>query len=116
VDDSPLVLYLFGEVLRDAGYEVVEARTVSEAQKLATNGQQIDLLLTDHQMHPLSGVEFSEWFRSKHPGVPVIVTTALPQHAVLNRSLDGSLACVRKPSSPAELTDLVAAMLTSRAA
>lgn len=56
VDDNPVVLLGFSELLRSAGYEVLEARTASEGLHAARNHAP-DLILLDVVLPDFSGVE-----------------------------------------------------------
>src|SRR6185295_19662261 len=68
IDDEPLILSLFGRVLRRAGYAVQEledARCVSEALLR----QRFDVVLTDLVMPGLDGIGVLKEIRAVHPDV-----------------------------------------------
>ncbi len=65
---------LAARMLREGGYEVLEAPTGSEALDLArsTGVDHIDLLLTDVVMPRMSGAELTRELRALRPGLNVL--------------------------------------------
>lgn len=57
VDDSPSVRAILGDMLKDEGYNVVEATNGDEAFKLAEYVQ-FDMIITDLSMPVMDGIEF----------------------------------------------------------
>jgi CheY-like chemotaxis protein/vacuolar-type H+-ATPase subunit F/Vma7 len=79
-DNDKKVLRTLSEVLRETGYQVTEARSVSEARKKLQEGGSdlaiIDLHLeTDDKEDDLSGLELAETLGTS---IPVIMLTGLP--------------------------------------
>ena len=56
VDDNPVVLLGFSELLRSAGFEVLEARTGEDALRLA-RGHSPELILLDVMLPDINGIE-----------------------------------------------------------
>jgi PAS domain S-box-containing protein len=73
VDDEDLVRESTAEMLGDMGYHVVEATSAERALKMVEEGLAFDLLVTDHLMPGMSGVELARAIRARHPGLPVLI-------------------------------------------
>lgn len=113
VDDSPVALHFFALVLRQAGYRVLEASHVHEAQRLASGGLCVDLLLTDFQMPVMNGVELAVWFRERMPSLPVLLVTGSPELAVAHAQYVPTFVCRPKMWQSKELVDTVVQILAS---
>ncbi len=80
-DDEPAVLEVLSEVVEDLGHEVVRAHDGKEALLIA-RAQQPALVVTDHMMPRLSGVDLCKQIRQDDTlkNVPIILlSAALPQ-------------------------------------
>jgi CheY-like chemotaxis protein/two-component sensor histidine kinase len=75
VDDDPLVAMSTVDMLEDLGHTVIEASSADQALMILENGQPIDLLLTDHAMPGMTGIELAKIARSKRPAMPVLLAT-----------------------------------------
>ena len=100
-DDEPAVLEVLSQVVEDMGHEVLRARDGEEALGLA-RAKRPQLVVTDHMMPRLSGMELCRRLRSdevlKH--TPVILLSAVLPHGVPEAS-----AFLHKPF---EITDFEA--------
>ena len=76
-EDEPLVRSMAAMVLRDRGYEVLEASNGEEALRMVQKhgGEGIELLLTDVVMPKMGGPELAEKLYASHPGVKVLFTS-----------------------------------------
>jgi len=92
--------------LERAGFEVTVAHNGREAYDLSQNDQ-FDLVLTDHQMPKLTGVELCQRLREdeRYARTPVIMVTAKGLELDLARLQDelGVTAALAKPFSPIEM-------------
>lgn len=82
-DDEPAVLEVLSQVVEDLGHDVLRARDGVEALELA-RARKPQLVVTDHMMPRLSGVELCRRLKADEvlKGVPVILLSAvLPQGA-----------------------------------
>lgn len=74
VDDEELVRLGTADLLSDLGYRVVQAASGSEALRLLRDDR-FDILVTDHLMPGMSGVELAREARTLSPGLPVLLIT-----------------------------------------
>jgi two-component system, cell cycle sensor histidine kinase and response regulator CckA len=74
LEDEPSVRHLSVRVLRNLGYDVLEAARGEDAKVLLARhgGRQIDLLLTDMVMPEISGRTFADWLNLTSPQTKVI--------------------------------------------
>ena len=76
VEDDDLIRHVTVEGLRDAGYDVLEARDGDDAIEQMRHAPNIGLVFTDVQMPGhLDGVGLVEKIRQDNPRMPVIVTS-----------------------------------------
>jgi PAS domain S-box-containing protein len=82
VEDEPLVRALAVRVLRDAGYEVLEASDAEEALERVAQGRvRLDLLLTDVVMPRGSGPDLARRLRANRPELPVLFASGYMDRA-----------------------------------
>jgi CheY-like chemotaxis protein len=74
VEDDPLNRLLTCKMLRDDGYQIVEASNGAEALKLF-RAQRFDLVISDFVLPKLSGRKLVEKLHSLHPRIPIILMT-----------------------------------------
>ena len=79
-EDEPLVRSMVATVLRDRGYEVLEASNGDEALRMVQKhgGEGIELLLTDVVMPQMNGPELAEQLQATHPNIKVLFTSGYP--------------------------------------
>jgi CheY-like chemotaxis protein len=75
VDDDPLVAAGTAMMLEDIGHHVTTAASAREALALFDHEGLPDIVVTDHAMPGMTGLEFAEWLRRAHPGLPVVLAT-----------------------------------------
>jgi two-component system cell cycle response regulator DivK len=117
VEDHPLNLKLIRDVLQNAGYDVVEARSGEEGLRAAQNDPP-DLVLLDLQLPGIDGTETMRRLREETlgPGVPVVAVTAFAMAEDRQRvALAGFDGHFEKPISVRALLGLIEAFLERRA-
>jgi signal transduction histidine kinase len=75
VDDDPLVAMSTVDMLEDLGHHVIEANSADQALRILEAGRPVDLLLTDHAMPGMTGIELAKIARRKRPAMPVLLAT-----------------------------------------
>lgn len=105
---------LMGEVLRDAGYQVVLA--ASGAAGLRTLAEHsIDVLVTDIGMPGMGGLEVARAAKKIAPTVPVVVVTGYADREDIARARGHEVdAVLVKPVDPESLTAVVDRMVKPR--
>jgi CheY-like chemotaxis protein len=106
VDDEDLVRMSTADMLGDLGFEVVEASSAEEALRLVGGGLDPDLVVTDHLMPGLSGVELARDLRSRRPDLPVLIVSGYADA----EGLAPGLPRLTKPFRSAELAVSLAAL------
>ena len=75
VDDDVLVLMGTVGLLEDLGHEVLEAYSGPEALKVLATRPDIDLVITDHAMPKMTGVQLAEAIHADRPKMPIILAS-----------------------------------------
>lgn len=75
VDNDHVFREFEAQTLLDRGYRVLKAPGAPEALVLAAATATIHLLLTDHSMPEVDGLELTRRFRAIHPETPVLLFT-----------------------------------------
>jgi CheY-like chemotaxis protein len=75
VDDDPLIAGSTVALLEDLGHIVVEATSGMEALRLLSDGLEPDLVITDHAMPEMTGLELAREVRRRLPELPVLLAT-----------------------------------------
>ncbi len=73
VDDEDLVRASTADMLRELGYDVLEASSGEKALEMLDEEKQIDVLVTDHLMPGLTGIDLAGRARKKRPGIRVLL-------------------------------------------
>lgn len=75
VDDDPLIALSTTEMLEDLGHRVIGVSSGGQALDILRGNQRIDLMLTDHAMPGMTGVELAMASREVRPQLPVLLAT-----------------------------------------
>ena len=113
VEDNALNLKLVRDVLRHAGYEVLEAVTGEDGVRLAAEAHP-DLVLMDLQLPGIDGAEALRRLRAgDQPQVPVVAVTAFAMDEDrVQAERDGFDGYLQKPISIRALPSQVEAFLS----
>lgn len=110
VEDDAAILEVTADILRGAGYRVVEARGPHEALEYASTGEKPDLLLTDVVMPDLSGPRLAARLAAQIPGLPVLYMSGYTSEGRGDMPMDDA-QLIHKPFSHLHLLERVAQML-----
>jgi len=102
VDDHPLIRQALKVVLTqlDADLEVLEAGNCQDALALAEANDDLELLLLDIHMPGVSGLDCMSSFRTRVPGVPIVVLSASEDPNDITRAIDsGAMGFIPKSQS-----------------
>ncbi len=87
VDDDPLIAMSTTEMLEDLGHQVIGASSGLHALDIIKSEQPIDLMMTDHVMPGMTGIELAAASRQVRPSLPILLATGyaeLPEGAQLD--------------------------------
>ncbi|TNC10269.1 PAS domain S-box protein [Methylobacterium terricola] len=112
VDDDPLVLENSAAMLEDLGHRVIEARSGPEALDLMRRARTLDLVLTDHAMPGMTGLQLAARVTAERPGLKVILATG---YADLSPDDAIELPRLAKPYDQATLARMIEAVMRGAA-
>ncbi|MHC2465730.1 hybrid sensor histidine kinase/response regulator [Bradyrhizobium embrapense] len=75
VDDDPLIAMSTMEMLEDLGHRVIGANSGPHALDILRSDQEIDLMMTDHVMPGMTGLELAAASREVRPHLVVLLAT-----------------------------------------
>jgi PAS domain S-box-containing protein len=102
VDDDPLIAMSTTEMLEDLGHHVIGASSGLHALDIIKSGQPIDLMVTDHVMPGMTGVELAAASRALRPSLPILLATG---YAELPEGAQLALPRLAKPYHQEQLRD-----------
>jgi CheY-like chemotaxis protein/anti-sigma regulatory factor (Ser/Thr protein kinase) len=108
VDDDPLIAMSTTEMLEDLGHRVIGANSGRHALDILRTEQPIDLMVTDHVMPGMTGIELAVKSREVRPALPILLATGyadLPEGSPLD------LPRLAKPYHQDQLRDRVDQLL-----
>lgn len=108
VDDDLLIAGSTVALLEDLGHEVVEVHSAREALELLEGGLATDLLMTDHAMPGMTGMELAREVRRRRPTLPILLATGFAE----SESAEAiEVARLAKPYTQAQLANEIALLL-----
>ena len=111
LDDDKDIREIYVEILRQDGYQVDTAED-GQAGWEALQTRPYDLLITDHEMPRLTGLELVERVSSSGSSMPVIIASgSLSPGELARRASSRDAAWLPKPFSPGELLKAVGRVL-----
>jgi PAS domain S-box-containing protein len=111
IDDDALVLMNTAALLEDAGHVVIEASSADEALEIFHQRPDIELIVTDHAMPGMTGMQLAQEIRRLRPDFPIILATG---YGELPADADEAVLRLGKPFNQADLTRAVADVLVAR--
>src|ERR1700685_4482174 len=100
VDDDAFILSILSRTI-GVGYEVLTSSSGAEALQLMENSEPIQVVVSDHRMPGLSGAQFLQAVRDKHPQIVRILLTGETEliEAVAAMNQAGLFRFLLKPST-----------------
>jgi PAS domain S-box-containing protein len=108
VDDDALVSTGTAAMLEDLGHTVIEAHSGVEALGLLRSGARVDLVITDHAMPGMTGLELARTLRQDRPDLAVILATGYAE-IVLGEGDDLPVPRLTKPYRQEDVAAAIAA-------
>ena len=112
IDDNAVQAATRQTILKRAGYFVIAALNPARALEQIQAGDfpsKIDLVITDHLMPGMNGVDFVRALRNTHPTLPVLVISGLPEAELEYSGLN--VIFRMKPLLPENLLETVRSMV-----
>lgn len=103
VDDEDLVRESTADMLGDLGYEVLQARSAAEALSRLRSDSRIKVMVTDHLMPSMTGVELARAAFALSPSLPVLIISGYSDAV-------GIAADLPRLGKPFRQTELAAAL------
>jgi two-component system chemotaxis response regulator CheY len=115
VDDSALSRQMSGKILREAGYDIIEAQDgIAAIERYFL--EKPDVVFLDINMKGMNGFEVLSKIRELDPGARVIIATADIQCSTRTMAAEqGAFSLVTKPVMVAEVSNAVKAALAGEA-
>ena len=112
VEDDPAVRLLVLEVLRELGYEAVEAADAQAALPVLDSARRIDLLVSDVGLPGMNGRQLAEIARQTRPALPVLFMTGYAENATIRSGfLAEGMQMVTKPFALDEMARRIREMI-----
>jgi CheY-like chemotaxis protein len=102
VDDDPLIAMSTMEMLEDLGHHVIGASSGLHALDILKSDQPLDLMMTDHVMPGMTGIELAAASRQVRPSLPILLATG---YAELPEGSQLDLPRLAKPYHQDQLRD-----------
>jgi CheY-like chemotaxis protein len=109
VEDDPLVMAATAAMLEDLGHTMVEAASGEVALAALRRDDTIDLVVTDHAMSVMTGLELAEHIRVDWPTLPILLASG---HAELPERAGLAIPRLTKPFRRDELEHAIASVVT----
>lgn len=114
VEDDPAVRVLVSAVLKELGYDYVEAGDADTAVPIIESDQRIDLMISDVGLPGMNGRQLAEIGRQLRPDLKVLFITGYAEHAAVRGGfLDPGMQLITKPFTFDLLTAKVREMIRS---
>jgi signal transduction histidine kinase len=108
VDDDEMVGEAITAMLEEFGHRVTFANSAAEALELLNSAAAFDLLVTDHAMPSMTGIELARRVREMKPGLPIVLATG---YADLAGAADPGVMRLAKPFRRDALATVLATVL-----
>src|SRR5258708_20057494 len=114
VDADALVMTGTAAMISDLGHAAIEAHSGAEALDLLGSGVKVDVVLADHGMPMMTGLQLAESIHSRFPGLPIILATGYAELPIDPATL--GIARLAKPCTQHEIAAAIHQAVRSAAA
>ena len=112
VDDDLLVMTGTAAMIEDLGHTAIEAHSGAEALAKLAAGADVDVIITDHAMPSMTGLQLARYIQEKYPGLPVILATGYAELPIDPASL--GILRLAKPCSQFDIATAIQSALSAR--
>jgi signal transduction histidine kinase len=105
VDDDALVMTGTAAMIEDLGHTAIEAQSAAEALAKLASGLEVDVVMTDHAMPGMTGLQLAKCIQEKYAGLPVILATGYAELPV-----DPALLGISRLAKPCTQYDIAKAI------
>jgi PAS domain S-box-containing protein len=113
VDDEFLVRTSTADMLTELGYTVLEASSAAAALRMIDRGDAFDILVTDHLMPGMNGVDLVRAVRARRPDVRALLVSGYSERELV---VDVDLPRLTKPYREEELAASLARLVAQGSA
>jgi PAS domain S-box-containing protein len=106
VDDDHLARASTAHMMTELGYSVIEASSAAQALALIEQGTEVGLLVTDHLMPGMTGVDLARTIKRDRPALPILIVSGFADAD----GIEPDLPRLTKPFRQNELAQKIAAM------
>jgi signal transduction histidine kinase/ActR/RegA family two-component response regulator len=114
VDDDTLVMTGISAMIEDLGHTAIEAHSGAEAVAKLASGIEIDVVVTDHAMPVMTGLQLARYIRESYPELPVILATGYAE--IPGDAVSLGIPRLAKPCNQYEIAMAIQSALGSRRA
>ncbi len=112
VDDDQLVMTGMSAMIEDLGHTPIEAHSGAEAIAKLASGIEIDVVITDHAMPAMTGLQLARNLQESHPKLPVILATGYAE--LPGDAMSLGIQRLAKPCNQYEIAMAIQSALGSR--
>jgi signal transduction histidine kinase len=109
VDDDALVAMGTVAMIEDLGHHVAEANSGYRALDILSSEERFDIVITDHAMPAMTGIQLAAEIHSRHPGLPVILASGYAELPSAEPAME--LLRLTKPFTQQQLEKAIAMSL-----
>jgi signal transduction histidine kinase/ActR/RegA family two-component response regulator len=112
VDDDRLVMTGTAAMIEDLGHTPIEANSGAEALTKLDSGLEVDVVITDHAMPSMTGLQLAECIQLRFPGLPIILATGYAE--LPKNPTSAGLLKLAKPCSQQDIAIAIHAAVNAR--
>lgn len=105
VDDDLLIQMALADMVSELGHAAESVTSAQEALDRVLAGEAVDLVITDHAMPGMTGLELARKLRAERPELPVMLATGFDE--LPGNEPDDDWPRLRKPFQREELVTLM---------